>query len=168
MGIWKATEEVIGALDDNLAGHISTVGTENSKSLDNSFDSFRRARAPSIYDQGSQRASLGVWVRQGNTGSASQKARDWQLQVVIDYTYRDQDRTGVAEQVELVTDAIMRTIDDMVARATIVGSGEEEGGTVAVHDIDQLVQEGAGIGGSGPYVAATRIEFPLMQREVLP
>lgn len=166
MGLWKTTTEVVGALDANLTSRINEVAGEVGKSLDSSFETYRRARAQSIWNRGT--GCLGVWVQSAQTGSASQKSRDWHAQVVIDYTYRGQNRENVAEQVELVTDAIMRVVDDMVKRDTIIGSGEEPQGTATVHDIDDLVQEAASLTGGGPYVAATRVQFPVQQREVLP
>lgn len=168
MGIWKTTTEAADALEDDLASKINEVAGEVGKSLDSAFDLFHRGRAPSIIDRGDSTASVGVWIQSAQTGSASQKQRKWQSQLVIDYTYRGQDRTEVAEQVELATDAIMRVVDDMVTRDTIAGAGEERGGTVSVHDIDDLVQEMASIGSSGPYKAATRIQTPVEQRETLP
>jgi len=168
MGVWKATKEVAGAVEDNLAAKLSEVSGETGVSLDTAFSVFRRARAESVWDRGSETASVGVWIRVARTGAASQKARDWTMTAVIDYTYRGQDRDAVAEQVELATDALMRVVDLLVARDTVIASGEREGETVAVHDIDDMVQEAADLGGVGPYVAATRIEIPILQREVLP
>lgn len=168
MGLWKTTTEVMGALEDDLTGRIDEVAGEAGTSLDSAFDSFRRARAPSIWNQGDNTASLGVWMQSSSTGSASQKERRWKIMAVIDYTYRGQDPTAVAEQVELVVDAILRVVDDMVERDTIVGSGEEQGETVTVHDIDEMVQEAAGLGSGAPYLSAARIMFPVLHREVLP
>lgn len=168
MGFWKATEELYEAVDDKLATYIRDVAGEQNVNLDSSFDLFRRARAPSIVNQGSRSASVGIWFRQGQTGAASQKRRDWDVRGVMDYTYRAQDRDETAKQVELVTSALMRVVDDLVERNTVVGASEEPGGMVSVQDLDNMIQEGAGLGFEGPYRAATRLEFPMKQRETLP
>lgn len=168
MGVFQAMEDVIAKIETNLSGHIQDVGSGASRSPDTTFDIFRRARAQSIWDQGGQSASVGVWFRSLRTSAASQNNRDWACQCVIDYTYRGQNRTDVAEQVELVTDALMRIVDDLVDDTTNTLIAAAEGGdAVVVQDVDQLIQSEAGLGSSGPYAAATRIEFPVRQRETL-
>lgn len=168
MGVYQATEDVIAKIEANLSGHIQDVGTGASKSPDTGFDVFRRARAPSIWDRGDHPGSVGVWFRTLRTAAASQNNRDWECQCALDYTYRGQIREDVAEQVELVTDALMRIVDDLVEDTTNTLIAAAEGGeVVVVHDVDQMVQEAAGLGSGGPYVGATRLEFPVRQRETL-
>lgn len=169
MGIYQATEDVVAKVDSALAGHLSDVGTAANKSLDTSFEINRRARAESIKDIGSTPAQVGVWFRTLRTTAASQTIRKWLCQCVIDYTYRGQERREVAEQVELATDAIMRVVDDLTEDTTntIQAAAEGGGDNTVVHDIGQLVQSEGGLGSGGPYAAATRVEFTMLQRETL-
>ncbi len=60
---------------------------------------------------------------------------------------------------------MMRVIDGLAQTGTIQGAGEEKFATVAVHDVDELLQEGGGVSIGSPIIAGFRIEVPVNQQD---
>lgn len=169
MGVYHVLQEVTDEISNNLASKIQEVDAETSGvSLDDSFTLYERERVLTFHKK--DLPGIGVWMDMAETGAASQRQRNWKTRVGVDYCVTDQDRASAAQQTELVTDAIMRVLDGLVdGSQRLIASGEDEFGTAAITDLDQLVQAQAGDPSrSGPFKAAIRVEYPVIYREQLP
>lgn len=170
MGVYHVLNAVRDELDANLASHIDEVSGETSGvTLDSSFTIYDRERVLTFYKK--SLPGVGVFLSRAQTGAASQKRRDWQTSVGIDYCVEGRDRAELGQQTELVVDAIMRTLDAGLVdgSTTLIGTAEDSFGTSAVTDLDQMLQAQADDPSSqGPFRSAARVEYPVIQREVLP
>ena len=76
----------------------------------------------------------------------------------------------VARNIELAIEAVMRVVDliPQQSSATVSAASEEEFGTQALTDLDDLLQESAGdITEHGPITAGIRITVPMIQHDSL-
>jgi hypothetical protein len=165
MGVYHVVTELESAINANLKTHIDAVATETGKTLDNTFTVYLRERAETFYQR--TLPGVGIWVRAVATGAKRAAQREWDVTTIIDYLFRGNKRRTVGEQVELTLDAMMRVIDGLAGTGTILGASEGEFATSPIHDINDLLQEAAGVSERGPFVAGFRLEVPIRQREVL-
>lgn len=167
MGVYAATNEIASVLTDNLATELATVGTAASVSLVTGFTLVTRARAETAWKR--DRAVVAVWMGTAATRAKSQTRRRWKISLNIDYTFQGQDREEVAAQVELALEALMRCLDLVPEEAaTLSGAGEEEYGSVAVTDLDELLAAAAGdVTPSGPILGGVRLTVPIVAHDNL-
>ncbi len=163
MGLYDVRTEIQTAISANFATHLATVATLKGVSLDTSFTLYPFERVDTFHAK--SLPGVGVWIRSAAVGAKRQTRRDWNVVVGIDYGYRGPSRTGVGQQLELALDAMMRVIDGLAGTGTIQGAGEEEFATVAVHDLDELLQEGGGVSVGSPIAGAFRVEVPINQQD---
>ncbi len=163
MGLYDVRTELQNAINANFTTHLAAIASEQSVTLDTTFTLYPLERLDTFHAK--TLPGVGVWIRSAAVGAKRQTRRDWNVVVGIDYGFGGSNRETVGRQVELALDAMMRVIDGLAQTGTIQGAGEEEFATVAVHDVDELLQEGGGVSIGSPIIAGFRIEVPVNQQD---
>jgi len=165
VGVYDVVTELNTAVTDNLATQIAAVATAKSKTVNSAFTIYLHERAETFYKR--TLPGVGIWVRTTQTGAKRSARRDWNVTLVLDYLAKAKTRLALGEQIGLVMDAMMRMLDDVAGTGTIMGVAEEEFTTAPLFDIEDLLQEAAGISERGPFIAGFRLSVPIRQRDEL-
>lgn len=167
MGVYRAINETATLIENNLAAKLTTVAGWHSVTLHTGFSLFKRSRAENNHRR--DKATVSVWASSALTRAASQVRRRWKVELNVDYTFQGQDRDEVATQVELAVDALMLCVDLLPdAASTVSAASEEQFATVAITDLDDLLQDAAGdVTVSGPIMGGVRLTFPVIQHDTL-
>jgi hypothetical protein len=170
MGVFDMGAAAKSEIETNFASHITAVGNEKSKSLPTDFDVYYRERAETFFRDVTEKPGVGIWFQEVRTSRKRQGLRDWRAMLMLDYVLAGDDLTVMAEQVELILEAMMRIVDGLPSGGvTTFSAGDEEFGTIAVHDIWDLIVEAMGAATEiKPRVAGFRLSVPARQRDQIP